>query len=76
MFEISHKLELKYILTHLFQGIVHSCFIKNQANFRETSLMVQGLKLCASNVGDVGWVPDGRTKISCVLTHGQKKKFF
>ena len=67
MFKISHKLELKYILTHLFQGIVHSCFIKNQAKFRETSLMVQWLKLCASNVRNAGLVPGGRTKISRVL---------
>ena len=36
--------------------------------------MVQWLRLCASNVGGVGLIPDQGTKISDAVGHGQKKK--
>ena len=37
-----------------------------------TSLVVQGLRLCAPNIGGVGSVPDWGIKISHVMWFGKK----
>ena len=37
-----------------------------------TSLVVQGLRLCASNVGGMGFIPSGVTTIH--MPHGKKKR--
>ena len=42
--------------------------------FWGTSLVIQWLRLCASNVGVVGSIPGQGTKILCALLHGQKTK--
>ena len=42
--------------------------------FSGTPLLVQWLRLCASNAGDVGLIPGWGTKISHAMWHGQKKK--
>ena len=39
-----------------------------------TSLAVRQLRLHASNVGGMGWIPGQGTKIPNATIHGQKKK--
>ena len=39
-----------------------------------TSLAVQWLRLHASNVGGMGWIPGQGAKITNATIHGQKKK--
>ena len=41
----------------------------------KTSLVIQWLRLCASNAGDVGLIPGQGTKISHATWHGQKKNY-
>ena len=43
---------------------------------RETSLVIQWLRLCASNQGGTGLIPGQGTKIPCVMWHSQKIKEF
>ena len=37
-------------------------------------MVVQGLRLCTSNVRDRSFIPVWKTKIAHVMWHGQKKK--
>ena len=44
-----------------------------EKDFLGTSLVVQGLRLCTSNVGGTGSVPGRGTKIPHAMWHSQKK---
>ena len=47
---------------------------KPLSNYKETSLVVQWLRFCASNAGGAGSSPGRGTKIPHAVQHGQKKK--
>ena len=77
-----HELHIQSIILKQYDTPRSSCIYMRRARIKkqvydmlkETSLVVQWLRLCASNAGGTGLIPGRGTKIPYVMWHSQKIK--
>ena len=73
------ELFFKLLITMLFNSYINPMRqVILRENFSQSrsviSLAIQWLRLCPSNAGGMGSIPDQGTKIPHAMQHGQKKK--